>query len=435
MPKRVLIITYYWPPAGGGGVQRWVKFVKYLRDFGWEPIVFTVENGDYPILDPTLIEEVPDNIEVIKQAIIEPYTWYRKFTGKSKDSKIDANFLSQGKKLSFLDKLAVWIRGNMFIPDARILWVRPSAKTLIQYLANHPVDAMISTGPPHSCHLIASHIKTKIDIPWIVDYRDPWTQIDYFDDLRLTYFARKRHQNLEKHVLNQCNRIVCIGKTMASDLKSITNTKTTVITNGYDESDIISLQTVLDKKFTITYIGTMNASRNPEILWKAIQKLKSEKHEMMSDISINLVGNPEAIIKQSITAYGLDHLVNLVGYVNHGEAIKYQNSAQLLLLIINKTTNNKSILTGKIFEYLASGRPIICIGPKDGDAAEIINSSASGVMIEYEDTEQLISYLKLSYDLYLNHKLTNQSKGIEMYSRRNLTGKLADILNEISGKL
>ena len=434
MLKRVLIITYYWPPAGGGGVQRWVKFVKYLRDFGWEPIVFTVENGDYPILDPTLNEEIPANIDIVRQAIIEPYTLYRKFAGMSKDSKIDANFLSQGKKLSFIDKLAVWIRGNIFIPDARFLWIRPSAKTLIQYLKTHKVDAMVSTGPPHSCHLIAKQIKTKINIPWMVDYRDPWTQIDYFDDLKLTYFARKRHQNLEKSVLNHCDIIVTIGKTMASDLKSITKTKTKVITNGYDQSDRISGKIVLDKKFTITYIGTMNASRNPEILWKSIQKLKSENHKMIQDVSVNLVGNPESIVQQSISEYGLDHYVNYVGYVPHGEAIKYQNTAQLLLLVINRTTNNKSILTGKIFEYLASGRPIICIGPKDGDAAEIIHSSASGIMIDYEETDQLTSYLKLSYERFLNRDLENLSSGIEMYSRKNLTGKLADILNEISDK-
>ncbi|MFZ1750173.1 MAG: hypothetical protein WAU01_08280, partial [Saprospiraceae bacterium] len=206
--KKILIITYYWPPAGGGGVQRWVKFVKYLRDFGWEPVVFTVQNGQYPILDHTLIGEIPDGVEIIKEPIFEPYEWYNRFAGKAKDSKIDANFLSQGKKYSFKNKLAVWVRGNLFIPDAKRWWIRPASKRLDKYLLSNPVDAVVSTGPPHTCHMIALRLHKKYKLPWIVDYRDPWTQIDYFGDLGLTWLAKKVHQSLEKQVLDTCDAIV-----------------------------------------------------------------------------------------------------------------------------------------------------------------------------------------------------------------------------------
>jgi glycosyltransferase involved in cell wall biosynthesis len=432
MRSKVLIITYYWPPAGGGGVQRWVKFVKYLRSFGWEPIVFTVLNGDYPILDDTMIQEVPDDITIIRQPIIEPYQLYKLFSFKKKSDKIDANFLSQGKKLGWKDNLAVWIRGNFFIPDARFLWVRPSAKYLLDYLQNNHVDAMISSGPPHSCHLIAHKIKAKMNIPWIVDYRDPWTQIDYFDDLKLTNIAKQRHQRLEKNVLDDCDMIVTVGKTMAEDLRTITSNTTTVITNGYDTSDRLNSAVHLDSEFTITYIGTMNDARNPHVLWKSLQVLVAENHEMMDFLRVNLVGKPESVIQTSIDQYNLSKWVSCVGYVTHGKAIEYQNSAQLLLLIINNTSNNKSILTGKIFEYIASERPIICIGPEDGDAADIIEDSNAGVIVGYEEVDKMVSLLIKYFEVYKEGRLYSQSTDFQKYSRESLTQELASVLDQIS---
>ncbi len=432
--KKVLIITYYWPPAGGGGVQRWVKFVKYLRDYGWEPVVFTAANADYPIIDPSLEAEIPDDIVVLKQAIWEPYQWYKKISGKRKTDKIDANFLSQGKKMGWKDKLAVWIRGNFFIPDARVLWVGPSVAYLKKYISKYPVDAIISTGPPHSCHLIAYPLKKKYGLPWVVDYRDPWTQIDYFNDLHLTFPARKYHENLEKKVLNNCDTIVTVGKTMAEELKSISGTKSTVITNGFDDSDRTFIETLPDLNFTITYIGTMNESRNPEVLWRALEALRQENHALVLEVQIKLVGKPEEFIKRKVQSYGLEEMVRFEGYVSHKEAIAQQNAASLLLLVINRTSNNKSILTGKIFEYLASGRPVICIGPDDGDAAEIIRTSGAGTMVDYEDVAGMKKLITESYHKFKMGTLFNHKTQIENYSRKNLTGQLADILNNLTDK-
>ncbi|MBP6235240.1 MAG: glycosyltransferase family 4 protein [Saprospiraceae bacterium] len=429
--KKVLIITYYWPPAGGGGVQRWVKFVKYLQDFGWEPVVYTVENPDYPILDKSIGEEVPKDIEVLKHPIIEPYGVYKKLTGKHKNEKIDANFLSQGKKMAWKDKLAVWVRGNVFIPDARFLWIKPSVKYLSKFLDQNHIDAIISTGPPHSCHLIAYHIKQKFKFPWIIDYRDPWTQIDYFDDLGLTAWSRKRHITLEKKVLNACDIIVTVGKTMASDLRLLTVNRTEVITNGFDESDRTGHGQVTDNYFSVTYIGTMNDARNPEALWKAVSFLKKMNHPLCKELKVNLVGKPEAIVSDSVTYYNINDLVNFIGYVPHKEAIKYQNAAQILLLIINRTSNNASILTGKIFEYLASGRPVLCIGPNDGDAADIIHEAGAGVVIDYDDVNAVVEYFKQNFERYKSGQLKTQTSGIEKYSRRALTGKYAELLNDI----
>jgi glycosyltransferase involved in cell wall biosynthesis len=430
--KRVLIITYYWTPAGGGGVQRWVKFVKYLRDFGWEPVIYTVSNGDYPILDATLEKEVPSDIEIIKTPIWEPYDLYKKLTGKKKGEKIDANFLSEGKKWNWKEKIGVFVRGNFFIPDARCFWIKPSIKFLESYLTQNKVDAIISTGPPHTCHLIALGIKKKFNFPWIVDYRDQWTQIDFYYELNLTWLADRRHKQLEKNVLDNCDVITPIGKTMAEDLKLISKTKSVVITNGYDEEDKQNNALVLDEKFTITYIGTMNNARDPILLWKVLSDLKKDNHPLINDLEVKLVGKPEVSVKNSVEHFGLTSYVNFVGYVSHAEALSYQNSTQILLLVVNNTWNNKSIITGKIFEYLASNRPIVCIGPKDGDAAEIINKSEAGVVVDYSDEKLMRDTLLSWYKLYKQNNLYSSSKAIAQFSRRELTKTLSELLNSFS---
>lgn len=433
MRKRVLIITYYWPPAGGSGVQRWVKFAKYLRDFGWEPVIFTAENGDYPIIDKQIGEDLPKNIEVIKSPITEPYEWYKKFTGKKKNEKIDANFLSQGKKMGLKDKIAVWIRGNLFIPDAKSLWIRPASKHLISYLQEHPIDAMISTGPPHSCHMIALRVHEAHPIPWIVDYRDPWTQIDYFDDLHLTRWAENRHKTLEKRVLDTCDAIVAVGKTMAKDLNPITNTKKIVITNGFDDADRNNHSETLDKIFSIVHIGTMNDSRNPEGLWQAISELKAAHHPLVNILKVKLVGKPEAVILNSVKKHNLEDQVDLVGYVSHKEAISYQNRARVLLLMINKTSNNLSILPGKIFEYLASDRPILTIGPENGDAADILLSSGHNTVYDYNNIQGIKQFLEQQYDHFIQNPSGQDmiSSQIDRYSRKNLTKNMTMLLDEL----
>ena len=429
--KKVLIITYYWPPAGGGGVQRWVKFAKYFKDFGWEPIIYTVSDGDYPIIDESLQNEIPADIKVIRTPIWEPYDLYKKLTGQKKESKIDANFLSEGKKLGWKEKIGVWIRGNFFIPDARCFWIKPSVKYLTDYLQKNNVDAVITTGPPHSCHLIGLGIKQKLNLPWIVDYRDQWTQIDFYDELNLTWFADRRHKVLEKKVLDSCDVISVVGKTMGEDLKQISDNRTVVITNGFDESDKAAINVSLDDKFSITYIGTMNNARDPKVLWKALKLLKEEKHPLIDDVEVKLVGKPEALVKKSIDENNINELVNFVGYVKHAEALKIQNQSQVLLLVINHTWNNKSILTGKIFEYLASNRPILCIGPKDGDAADIIGKAGSGIVVEYDEVEPIKEQLKQWHKNYLQKKLSASSENILQYSRRELTRKMAEILSSI----
>ena len=431
--KKVLIIAYYWPPAGGGGVQRWVKFVKYLRDYGWEPIVFIPENANYPVLDQTLHSDIPEDIQIWKLPVMEPYDLYNILTGKKRKEKIHPNFLSEGKKLGWKDKIAVWIRGNVFIPDARFLWIRPASRYLIKRLREVHVDAIISTGPPHSMHLIAQKVHDALKIPWVVDYRDPWTQIDYFNDLHLTTLARNTHLRLEKKVLNSCNHIVTVGKSMAEDLNHFSKVPKTVITNGYDDADFTAIQGNSSTELNITYLGVMNESRNPHAFWQAIAAIRAKNTIHPRELRIHIVGQIDVTTEQSIREAGIDEMVIRHGYVSHSRALELMSQAGMLLLVINRTSNNKTILTGKIFEYIASGKPILCIGPKDGDAADILSEVESAHVFEYDETEAIENFVTDSYRSFRNGTLiSNDVNKSSKYTRKNLTEKLATVLNQIT---
>lgn len=434
--KKVLIITYYWPPSGGAGVQRWLKFAKYLRESGWEPVIYTPSNPENPVEDSSLFKDIPANLEVIKAPIWEPYGFYKKFVGRKKEEKINTGFLSEKKKTGFTEKVSVWLRGNFFIPDARKFWIKPSINFLSKYLSGNKIDFIVSTGPPHSMHLIALGLKKNFNIPWLADFRDPWTNIDYYKDLMLSKAADKRHHQLEKEVLTNADLVVSIGNTMNEEFirsqlpgDSEQLKKFHVITNGYDEEDLINDGITLDKKFSISHIGTLVRSRNPEALWKVLSALVKSNSNFESDLEIKLVGKVDASVMELIEKYDLKKHLSKIEYLDHDEVIKVQNQSQVLLLILNNTINAKGILTGKFFEYLAAKRPILCIGPVDGDVANIIQETNAGTIIGFEDYEGLKKELMKLYRLYLINNLNSEIHDIEKYSRRNLAVKLSDLLN------
>lgn len=426
--KKILIITYYWPPSGGSGVQRWVKFVKYLVKKGWEPIIYTPENPEYPSIDESMLKDVPANLEVLKTKIWEPFDFYRKFTGKKKNEKINAGFLNEGKKKNGLTQnLSVWIRGNFFIPDARKFWIKPSIKFLNKYLENNEIDYMVSTGPPHSTHLIARGIKKKNNIPWIADFRDPWTNIDFYKDLKLTKLADKKHHRLECAVLKEADLTITIGETMKTEFEALGAKKVICIPNGFDKEDLSAKSIEKDEKFSIAHIGTLNPSRNPQLLWESLSELVSENQIFASRLSIKLVGKVDFIVKEAIKKAGLSQYLELIPYLPHDEAIDEQQRSHVLLLLVNNTPNAKGILTGKIFEYMSSRTPIIGIGPVDGDAANILNQTKSGIMVDYEDKEGLKDGLKLMF----NNGFSTETADINSYSRESLTERLVSALGEL----
>ncbi|MEA4935974.1 MAG: glycosyltransferase [Paludibacter sp.] len=427
--NKVLIITYYWLPSGGAGVQRWVKFTKYLRDFGWEPVIYTPENPEYPSFDDSFRKDIATDIEVIKIPIWEPFDIYRTLLGK-RGQTINAGFISENGKKGWKDKLSVWIRGNFLIPDPRKFWVRPSVNFLSKYLKEHPVNAIITTGPPHSMHLIGMGLKKIFpDIKWLADFRDPWTNIDFYKDLHLTKWADKKHHNLEKKVVSLADEVIVVSAGMRDEFRLMRPDALHIIPNGYDEDDVKIARSSLDKKFTISHIGTMNAARNPLGVWKALQNLCVEDDDFSRDLVIQLIGKTDFAVLEAISQYGLTKNLNKITYLTHDEAIKKQHSSQVLLLLINRSANAKGILTGKFFEYLASDRPVLGIGPVDGDAAAILNETGAGIMVDFDDVETAQETILHYYKLYKKNQLTLDADSVDKYSRKNLTGNLSDLLN------
>jgi len=421
---KVLIITYYWPPAGGSGVQRWLKFVKYLQDFNIEPVIYTVKNPNYAIADDSLVDEVPNNIEVLRHVICEPNNL---FSFINKKDKTSAGFLDPNP--SFFGKITQYIRANYFIPDARKFWIKPSVKFLIQYLKNNKIDAIISTGPPHSTHLIAQKLKERLNIKWIADFRDPWTEIDYFYQLPLTQRATNKHLALEKKVLKTADTILVVSKTMASNFKKFTK-KVKVITNGYDSSTSIE-KIKLDDKFSLVHIGLMNADRNPKTLWKVLSEICQENSDFKNDLQLKFIGKLANEVADSLEMNQLKNKAQFIDYVPHNEVMKYQKSAQILILPINNVPSAKGIITGKIFEYLQADRPILAIAPVDGDLAEIIKNTNSGIVADFDDEFKLKQEILKFYTEYKKGSLKSYSKNIEQYHRKGLTKQLSKIIKEL----
>ncbi|MDG2194137.1 MAG: glycosyltransferase family 4 protein [Polaribacter sp.] len=417
---KVLIITYYWPPSGGSGVQRWLKFVKYLQNFGIEPIVYTVSNPLYPTIDNSLLDEIPKGIEVLKKPIIDPQRLVTRLFGKKTENNI-----GKSSQKGFLP----WVRGNFFIPDPKMFWVRPSVSFLKKYLKENKVDVIISTGPPHSMHLIAKKLKAATKIPWIADFRDPWSGLYYTTDFKLSSFARKRNEKLENGVLKNADVVIAVG----DFLKKVLEGKASlveVITNGYDQEVFIQKATTLDSQFSIAHIGLLPKQSNPLILWKVLQEICAVDTEFSSCLELQMTGSVSEEVMDSITSHSLSEHVVSNGYVTHEKAIELQQKAQVLLLLIPKVENAKGIITGKIFEYVQAKRPILAIGPEDGDVATIIEETASGVIVDFEDAEKLKATILRMYRDFKKNNLVVSSKNVEKYHRKALTEKLSKIIKE-----
>ena len=426
-PKKLLIITYYWPPAGGPGVQRWLKFVKYLPDFDVQPIVFVPENPTYPIVDSNLVSEVSDKAIILKTPIFEPYQ-LASFLSKNKTKKISSGIIPNQKKQSFLEKLMLWVRGNLFIPDARVFWVKPSIAYLEKYIRENEIDTIITSGPPHSLHLIGLELKQKMNLKWLADFRDPWTTIGYHKSLRLSQYAANKHKQLESQVLNSADTIIVTSKTTKTEFQALTTKPIEVITNGFDVEKV-DKQT-LDTKFSLAHIGSFLSERNPKILWESLVELCNEIPEFKFHLEIKLIGAISQEVLETIEQFGLNSFLNNLGYVSHAEAVAHQRKSQVLLLIEINSEETKSILPGKVFEYMVSERPIVAIGPKDSDFAEIITNTNTGVFFEYSEKAKLKQTIQEYYNQFLESKLQSHAVGLQQYSRKNLTQQLVELLRQ-----
>ena len=422
--KKVLIITYYWPPSGGSGVQRWLKFSKYLRDFNIEPVIYTVDNPSYPINDTSLESEIPLGLEVLKQPIFEPNSLLSIFGNNKK--KESAGFLNPNPTL--LGRFFQYVRANYFIPDARKFWIKPSVKFLSNYLKNNEIDVLITTGPPHSMHIIGLVLRDKFKIKWISDFRDPWTEIDYFQQLPLTKKANKKHHQLEQEVLEKSDMVIVVGETMKKKfLKHNHNIE--VLTNGFDSYEN-SLTIELDSNFSITHVGLMNADRNPTILWEVLYEISSENIDFKNNLRIKFIGKIDDTVIQDIQVFNPKNIVR-IPYLDHEEVRKYQASSQVLLLSINQVLSAKGIITGKIFEYLQAKRPILGIGPEDGDAAAILKKTNAGNILGFNNKVELKAAVLKLYKDFKEEKLFVKSINIEQFHRKNITRQLAQVIKKV----
>jgi glycosyltransferase involved in cell wall biosynthesis len=435
--KRVLYIAYYWPPCGGISVVRNLKFTKYLRDFGWEPIVYAPQNASYSIMDESTFNDLPKDIKILRTPIFEPYKLFNLVKGKKTTEGVKDVFLVTDKKPSLAHKLGVWIRGNFFIPDARAAWIKPSIKYLRNYVKQNPVDAIISYGPPHSMHLIAQQLHAEFGIPWLSDWQDPWTEIDYFEKFYLMPTSRAKHKRLEKEVITQADALVMVSKSWVTDLQKLSCRKVHYIPFGYDEDDFNKVKPAPQTHFTISHFGMLGIDRNPEVLWQALAQLVIELPAFAQSLQIKLSGHVDARVFEAIKTHGLHSHLKYQQHINKNELFDHVRQSSVLLVLINKPDpninyNNKGRIPAKLFECLGAQKPILVIGPTDGDVANIVAETQTGITIDYENITLAKSTIMQWYNAWQKRTVAIESKNIEQYTFKNLTGKLAHVLNEIS---
>ena len=431
--KKVLVIAYYWPPSAGSGVQRWLKFVKYLRDYGWEPVVYTPENPDFDLQDQRLADEIPAGVQVLKRPILEPFQWYSRLTGQKAGAQVNPVMKGGQKESSWKNRLALWIRANVFIPDSRMFWINPSIAFLSKWLRENPVDAIVSTGPPHSMHLIGLGLKEKTGLPWLADFRDPWTKIDFYHELPLEKWADEKHRRLERKVLKRADAVVVVGNQMKLDLENEGFRHISVVTNGYDPADIdLSIPVEPDTKFSILHIGMLGKARSHGIFWEGLRQLREDIPGLADDLEVRIYGVSDPWVQSQIAEFEDRSWIRFLPYIPHDEVIRVQRSAAVLLLSINDVPMAKGIITGKIFEYLAIGNPVLCIGPPDGDAAMIIREANAGPVVDFHDLDGFRAAVKTLYAAWKSGSRKLGSGKHSAYSRKELCGKIAGILDSIS---
>ena len=428
--KKVLVITYSWPPAGGIGVLRCLKFVKYLRDFGWEPIVLTAENPSYQFIDHDNLKEIPDGIEIHKVPIFEPINAFKKITGRKKETPLQNITNNSDKKRSIIDKFGMWVRGNFFIPDARSAWIKPCVKYIDRYLENNQVDAILTDGPPHTNTVIGMRISQKHNIPWLADFQDPWTQVDYYGELYIGKRADRIHRALEQEVFQTAKKITVASPSWKKDLESIGGKNVDVIYYGYDETDFSEFSAKQVDSFIIFHGGLLGQDRNPEVFFSVIRELINLHPVMGSKIKLKLAGEVDLTVKNSLKKHHLLKYTELMGMIPRKQVIKEYEKASLLLLPINKADNAAGRIPGKLFEMLRSGKPILVLGPENGDVKSIVENEYQGYSYEYGDQIGLHSFMKnaMLNQSYYNYKPSNN---IRKYSNKILTSKIAMYLNNM----
>ncbi|MDW8331286.1 MAG: glycosyl transferase [Cyclobacteriaceae bacterium] len=422
MPGKILIVTYYWPPLAGSGVQRWLKFVKYLPDFGWKPYVCTPENPAFDLKDESLEKDVPTEAEVLRLPIWEPYHLFRR---SRKDERGTTDLFFTGNK-SFAGKIATFIRGNFLIPDPRIFWVAPASRFLEDFIHHEKISHLVTTGPPHSMHLIGLRLKKKIPtLQWIADFRDPWSEWHLLDELGVMRPVKKIHRHLERKVLLSADKVLTVTPHLADRFTELGNRSVVCITNGYDEEDLKSLSHKRSELFTIRHIGLLHDA------WpfmEALKQVAEESESFRQSVKIEFIGAVHPGFRSRVEQdQTLSTFTRFLPYLPHEMLAQVYAVTDVLLLVIPDVPLAKAYLPGKMFEYLAAKRPVIGLGPEDGDAADVLKQTGCGHMIEWKKVQGIKERILTYYSAWTNgQELATQ--GAPQFSRKNLTARLIEEL-------
>ncbi len=427
--KKVLIITYYWPPAGGPAIQRILKFVKYLPQFGWQPVILTVQNGNYPVIDHSLEKDIPADCRVYKTKSIEPFNLYKKFIGKKSDEKIP-DYILDSNKDNLKEVISGWIRLNLFIPDSRIGWIPFAVKAGHTIIKNENIDLIFSSSPPHTVQIIAKRLARKTKIKWIADFRDPWVDILHYEVTKRSALTEFFDSQLEKSALKHADTIICVNQQIIENFKRRVKNKYFTIYNGFDEEDFINIIKKQSDKFRITYAGSLPESSN---LSTVLLTLKNIDEDVRKNIELFFYGSVNQTVRNEIEELKLTDMVKLNPYVPHQRLIEYLVNSDILLLVVPETAKNKGIITGKLFEYLATGNFILALGPKAGEAAKILEKTHGGRIYDYH--EDLTEIFKQRYVSWLKKDaFTSNIEEINKFSRKNQTRTLVHIFEEVINK-
>jgi glycosyltransferase involved in cell wall biosynthesis len=423
--NKILIITYYWPPAGGPGVQRWVKFTKYLSQLGYELYILTVDEklASYALSDNTLATEIPSSVKVFRTKTREFYSTYLRI---SKKENIPFSGFVNESETGVSQKIIRFFRSHLFIPDPRRGWNRFAYPQACQLLEKENISILITTSPPHSTQLIGKQLKREFpSIKWIADFRDPWTDVFYFDKLCHSPLSKGINKSMEKSVLQHADKVIVVSKSMKSDFEnshgsSFNPEKIHILANGFDEEDFIQVRPLQDKEFTITYTGTLASNYNINAFLDAVKELRTTHDK----IRLRFIGEICPEYKSILSSDAFKPITELVPRVPHEEAIRHLLRSHMLLLVIPQAPKNESIITGKLLEYLAAKNPILGIGPVHGDASKLLQETEAGKMFDYNNAESIKSYLLEMTNAYLNSEILWMGHDTEKYSRSNLTKQL-----------
>lgn len=433
--KKVLVLTYYWPPSGGPGVQRILNFCNYLPEFGWQPIVITPRNGTYPVKDESLVKQINPSLKIHTTQTLEVFALYNLLkTGKAtKESPVGMSDVIDSA--SFFQKLSNYIRANFFVPDPRIGWNRFAVAEAARVIRSGEVDAVITTGPPQSTHLIGLKLKKKFKLPWVADLRDPWVNIFYNRYLLRTAKSKRKDQRYENQVLATADRITVVSTGLIEEFSDRAK-DITLIYNGYHSADFdhVVPKEMAKDTFHLGYVGSFKPSQNNHNLWKAIAALIRENEDFAKSFALVFVGKAGEGLTRTLSEFGLEKYVQMVGYVGHNEAISYMAGLQSQLFIIPEVDDNKKIITGKLYEYMAVQNQIFSLGPVDGEAAVLLKEFGHDPMLAYQNLEGMKKTLLAQFNRWKDNNRQPVKMGVrpEKYNRRSQTKVLADLLDQLT---